>query len=340
MDLRFPAPLRPGDTVGVTSPSSGASGPLQRRLDVAVDTVRQRGYEVIIGGCMDGEGHVSAPARERAAEFEAMLLNPEIRAVVPPWGGDTAIDLIPMLDWEAIAAAEPTWVVGYSDMSTLITPLTLVSGIATIHGNNLMDTPYRVPDGLLGWLDIVAQDAGATFTQVPPRHHRRAFVDYETHPSDSDLVLDIPSGWRRLDRLGGDVNVTGRLIGGCIETLANLAGTRFASTSGLAALGDGLVVYVEAAGDDALTICRNLHGLRLNGFFDGADAVLVGRTYAADSPTMSQDDAVRDALGMLDLPIVAGVDCGHWAPYLPLVNGALATVVHDSLRSEITQTLA
>ena len=56
--------------------------------------------------------------------------------------------------------------------------------------------------------------------------------------------------------------------------------------------------------------------------------------------TLSQDEAVRDALGMLELPIVAGVDCGHRAPYLPLVNGALATVVHDSLRSEITQTLA
>lgn len=172
----------------MTSPSSGASGPLQRRLDVAVDTVRHRGYEVTIGRCMDGEGHMSAPALERAAEFEAMLLDPGIRAIVPPWGGDTAIDLIPLLHWEAIAAAEPTWVVGYSDMSTLITPLTLVSGIATIHGNNLMDTPYRVPDGLHGWLDIVAQEVGTTFTQVPPRHHRRAFVDYETHPSDSDLV--------------------------------------------------------------------------------------------------------------------------------------------------------
>jgi muramoyltetrapeptide carboxypeptidase len=340
VDLRFPAPLRPGDTVGVTSPSSGASGPLQRRLDVAVDTVRQRGYEVSIGDCMDGEGHVSAPARDRAAEFESMLLAPEIRAVVPPWGGDTAIDLVPHLNWEAIAAAEPTWVVGYSDLSTLLTPLTLVCGLATIHGNNLMDTPYRVPDGLRGWLDIVAMQAGTTFTQQPPAHHRRDVVDYEVSPEDADYVLDVPSAWRRLDDLGGAVDVTGRLVGGCIETLANLAGTRFADTSALAALGDGLIVYVEAAGDDALTICRNLHGLRLNGFFDGATAVLVGRTYAPDTPTMSQDEAARDALGMLDVPVVAGVDCGHWAPHLPLVNGALARVVHDDASSVVTQTLA
>jgi muramoyltetrapeptide carboxypeptidase len=339
MDLRFPAPLRPGDTVGVTSPSSGASGALQRRLDVAVQAVRERGYDVVIGACMDGEGHVSAPAGERAAELQRMLLDPGIRAVVPPWGGDTAIDLVPLLDWDAIADAEPTWVVGYSDMSTLITPLTLVCGIATIHGNNLMDTPYRVPEGLVGWLDIAAMPGGTTFTQVPPGVHRGAFVDYETHPEDAEYVLDIPSPWRRVDELGGDVEVSGRLVGGCVETLANLAGTRYADTSALARLGDGLLVYVEASGDDALTICRNLHGMRLNGFFDEAAAVLVGRTAAPDTPTMTQDDAVRDALGTLGVPLLAGVDCGHVAPYLPLVNGARATVVHEGDRGAITQTL-
>ncbi|MCO5308571.1 MAG: LD-carboxypeptidase, partial [Austwickia sp.] len=96
----------------------------------------------------------------------------------------------------------------------------------------------------------------------------------------------------------------------------------------------------EAAGDDAATICRNLHGLRLAGFFDGAAAVLVGRTYAEPSPTLTQHEAVIDALGRLDVPIVADVECGHWAPYLPLVNGALARVEHSPARSRITQTLA
>ncbi|MGL5931215.1 MAG: hypothetical protein ACRCY8_19970 [Dermatophilaceae bacterium] len=40
------------------------------------------------------------------------------------------------------------------------------------------------------------------------------------------------------------------------------------------------------------------------------------------------------------MPILAGVECGHVAPHLPLVNGALARVVHDGQRSEITQRLA
>jgi muramoyltetrapeptide carboxypeptidase LdcA involved in peptidoglycan recycling len=339
MDLRFPSPLQQGDVVGVTSPSSGASGALQPRLDVAVSTVRERGYDVVVGKCMDGTGHVSAPAPQRAAELQEMLLDPRVRAIVPPWGGETAIDLIPLLDWDAISAAEPTWVVGFSDMATLITPLTLVAGWATIHGNNLMDTPYRIPEGLVGWLDIVELDSGSTFTQVPPGRHRRHFVDYETHPDVDEYVLDVPGSWTRLDAESGELDVTGRLIGGCIETLANLAGTPYLDTARIAALGDGLIVYVEAAGDDAVTICRNLHGMRLNGVFDGADAVLVARTYAPDISSMTQHDAVTDALGGLGVPLLADVECGHWPPYLPLVNGAKARVLHTRAESSVTQTL-
>jgi muramoyltetrapeptide carboxypeptidase len=65
----------------------------------------------------------------------------------------------------------------------------------------------------------------------------------------------------------------------------------------------------------------------------------VGRTSAPDSPTLTQHGAVLDALGPLGVPIVAGIECGHVAPYLPLVNGARGRVVHTVARSEIVQTL-
>ncbi|OLZ66612.1 hypothetical protein AV521_27375 [Streptomyces sp. IMTB 2501] len=172
--------------------------------------------------------------------------------MVPPWGGELAIDLLPSLDFEARGRAEPTWGVGHSDMSTVITPLTLRTGIAAVHGNNLMDTPY----------------------------------------------LDT-------SRCAGD---------------------------------ESLLVHAEACEDKAFTICRHLHGMRLAGFFDRAAAVLVGRTHP-DSRTLTQYEAVLDALGPLGVPIAADVECGHVAPFLPLVNGARGRVVHTAARSEIVQTL-
>jgi muramoyltetrapeptide carboxypeptidase len=341
MPLRYPAPLSPGDRVGVTSPSSGVPEEMRARLDVAVRTVEARGYEVVVGACMDGTSHVSAPAAERAAELTSMLTDPDIRAVVPPWGGETAIDLLPLLDWDALRVAEPTWLVGFSDLATIITPLTLLTGVATVHGNNLMDTPYRTPDGLVDWLEIVSMQAGESFTQTPPGRHRAGgWDDYREHPEVSELVLDGVGRWRRLDG-EGDVEVQGRLVGGCIETLCNLAGTRYADVGSFARVHapEGLIVYVEASEDDAATICRNLHGMRLAGFFDNANAIVVGRTSAPDQPTLTQDEAVLDALGGLGVPIVADVECGHVPPYLPIVNGARGRVVCTATRNELTQTL-
>jgi len=64
------------------------------------------------------------------------------------------------------------------------------------------------------------------------------------------------------------VRITGRLIGGCVETVCNLAGTPYGDVAGFGGkyADDGLIVYLEAAGDEAATICRNLHGLRLAGW--------------------------------------------------------------------------
>jgi muramoyltetrapeptide carboxypeptidase LdcA involved in peptidoglycan recycling len=342
MAVRFPAALKPGDHVGVTSPSSGVAAHHRERLEFAVECVRARGYDVVMGACMDGVSHVSAPAADRAAELTAMLADPSIRAVVPPWGGETAIDLLPLLDWRAIADAEPTWFVGFSDISTLITPLTLRTGIATLHGNNLMDTPYRMPEGLLTWLDIAALPAGTSFVQsAPGRHRAGGWDDYAASPRVTELVLDGTGDWLRLDG-AGPVDVSGRLVGGCIETLGSIAGTPYGDVTRFAAdhAPGGLIVYIEAAEHDAFAICRQLHGMRLAGFFAGANAVMVGRTTAPDGRTLSQKQAVLDALGGLGVPIVADVECGHVPPYLPVVNGALGRLQLTGGAGSLTQTLA
>ncbi|HSP59943.1 MAG TPA: S66 peptidase family protein [Ornithinimicrobium sp.] len=324
---RYPAPLRPGDVVAVTAPSSGVAADLRPRLEVACEALRAQGYAVRLGACLDGDGVVSAPAAERAAELEEMLCDPTVRAVVPPWGGELAVDLLHLLDWGRIAAAGPTWMVGYSDISTVITPLTLLTGWASVHGANLMDTPYRQPEGLVAWWDLCRLSAGKGVQQRSPgRFQDRVFVDYARHPGATELELDGVGTWQRWDS-DEPVALTGRLLGGCVETLTNLTGTPYLDVRAWAAAHapEGVLLYLEAAGADALTVGRHLHGLRLAGFLDRAVGVLVGRTAAPDAPGYTQRDAVLDALGPLGLPVLAEVECGHVAPRMPMVNGALAT---------------
>lgn len=337
--MRFPRPLRPGDTIGVTAPSSGVDDRMKGRLDAAVAHLRDCGYRVELGDCLGAERVVSAPKAQRAAELTRMLTDPAIRAVVPPWGGETAIDLLDQVDWFALEAAEPTWLVGFSDLSTVLLPLSLRTGWATLHGTNLMDTPYDPPPGLLHWLDVAS--ATEPFTQRSPGRFRgEGWDDYVGDPGVRTMSLDREGTWSSLD--GAPVDVTGRLVGGCIEIVCHVAGTPYGDVAsyGRAHADEGLLVYLEACEQGAYDICRSLHGLRLAGWFEHASAVIIGRTRAPDSELMTQREAVADALGGLGVPVVLDVECGHVQPFLPLVNGALGRLVMDGERHELTQTLA
>jgi len=101
--------------------------------------------------------------------------------------------MLPHLDLEAIRAADPTWLVGYSDLSTLLLPLTTMTGHATLQGQNLMDTPYRVPEPLWHWLDVVAQPLGASVVQgASARHRSSGFDRWQDDPTVTEYTLDAP----------------------------------------------------------------------------------------------------------------------------------------------------
>lgn len=333
--MRFPRPLRPGDTIGVTAPSQGIRESYLPRLEAGCYRLRRQGFEVRLGRHIIGAGVTGTP-EERAAELTAMLVDPDIRAVVPPWGGELAIQLLDLLDWAALEAAEPTWLVGFSDLTTLMVPLSTRLGWATLHGSNLMDTPYDPAPGLLHWTDV-ASATGEITQSSPGRYRSGGWDDYEADPGVSTMTLNAEGGWALVG--AETLDVTGRLIGGCIEVLSPLVGTPYADIPafGRDHADDGLIVYLEAAEDAAFTICRALHGMRLAGWFEHARAILIGRTAAPASPGLSQHEAVLDALGGLGVPIVLDVECGHVQPYLQLVNGAHARVVMDGQRREVVQ---
>ncbi|MEU2348775.1 S66 peptidase family protein [Modestobacter sp. NPDC049651] len=341
MTLRFPAPLVPGDRLGVTAPSSGLPDRLRPRLEFAVRRLRDAGFDVVLGDCLgEGDGVVSAPAADRAAELSALLTDPAVRAVVAPWGGELAVELLPHLDVAALTAADPTWLVGFSDLSTLLLPLTLRTGTATVHAEMLLDTPYRVPAPLRSWLDVVTAPPGGPVEQgATTRHLRGHGPSWVRRPRATRRRYRARGSWRTLRP--GPVHASGRLLGGCLDTVSTLAGTPWGDVPAFAAAEapEGLIVYLDVAEHAAYDAARDLWRLRLAGWFDAATAVLVGRTAAPGSPHLDQDDAVARVLGDLGVPVVLDVDLGHVPPQLALVNGARAELVVDGGERRLTQWL-
>ncbi len=132
--MKYPKLLNKGDTIGICAPSSGVSGEtLNNRLDTALKNINSLGYKTIETPSVRFDDKcVSTDSETRAKEFMSLYENPDVTAIIPPWGGEFLMDMLSYLDFEKLATLPAKWVSGYSDISTLTFALTVNSNIATI----------------------------------------------------------------------------------------------------------------------------------------------------------------------------------------------------------------
>lgn len=331
MNIRIPEPLKAGSRIVVTAPSSGVEPKLHQRLDLCLEHLRAQGYVVEEGRCLRQENRsASAPAAMRAAELMQILLRDDVHAIIPPWGGERAIELLDRLDWTALASARPKWVLGYSDTSTWMLPLTLRLGWATAHGPGLMDLVGGQNDALTaGVMNTLRTHAGGTVEQHQSSHWQRQWTDFAAVP-DTTYALTEPTRWWSL---GGQPSVgfSGRLFGGCLDTLMHIAGTAHGDAAAFIrrSAGEGAVLYLENSGLSPTDWLRALHRLQWAGWLSGLSGILVGRSAAPDctGPTqLRYADALQESMGHLPCPVLLDVDTGHVPPQMVLINGALAEV--------------
>ncbi len=341
--IKFPKPLVSGCTIAVTAPSSGVSGAALGRLDLVLAFVRSQGYTVVEGACLRSQHKdASASATARAQELTSYLLDQAIAAVLPPWGGELASEILDLIDFDALRSAEPKWFLGYSDLSTLQVPLTLISRWATAHGPNLLDlAPTQTDELTTRALSVLASDWTYPVTQHSSSRYEKAFIPYEKRV-EAPFNLTEETRWRRLDGASDDVAFQGRLIGGCLDTIAWLAGTRYGDIPSFTQANGatGTILYLENAEMSPTGLVRCLLSLRRQGWFDGLAGLLIGRS-AAPEPSSADNlgytEALRSSLQGLPYPVLLDVDIGHRPPQFTLVNGARAEVNFTERGSYIRQ---
>jgi len=341
--VRFPKPLLVGDLIAVTAPSSGVSRPAIARLEVVLSHVRSQGYRVIEGECLRGQHKdASAPPAQRAHELMRFLTDPAVSAIMPPWGGELAIELLGLMDFEALRSVSPKWLLGYSDLSTLQLPLTIISDWATAYGPCLMDLAPTQTDPLTtSVLKVLSADFSRPVGQDASTRYQKEWMDFEMR-ADAPLHLTEPTCWKRLDGSAVPVDFRGRLIGGCLDTIAPLAGSpygdipSFVRESGSA----GAILYLENAEMSPTGLVRTLWGLRLNGWFENLSGLMLGRSTGPlpdKAGSLTYEEALLAVLADLPYPVLYDVDIGHKPPQFTLINGATAEVTLEAGRGRITQ---
>lgn len=345
MQIRFPSKLVAGDLIAITAPSTGVPPSLHPRLDLAIKMLEQKGFRVIEGNCLRAVyKNKSADKRLRAEELKRFLIDPEVKAIMPPWGGELAMELLELINFDELAKLEPKWFSGFSDLSTLHIPLTTISGWATLHGPNLMELAAEPLDSMTQKIwEVLTSDRETVVTQQSSSFYQEQENDWQENPK-AGLNLTAATQWKRLDGKSTPIDFKGRLIGGCLETISRLAGTKFANLLQFYQqhADDGIILYFESSELKACELSRTLLSLKMHGWFDHISGLLIGRNMATeitDSTQLNSFDALYSVLSYLDIPVLYDVDIGHVPPQLSLVNGAIAQVKFNENGSTISQYL-
>src|SRR5437879_2171380 len=111
-----PEYLKKGDRIALIAPARKVT---KDELNPAIKIMQHWGLEVTLGKNIFKEYHqFSGTDAQRAEDFQMMLDDPSITAIISARGGYGNIRIIDKIDFEKFIKS-PKWIVGYSDTTVL-----------------------------------------------------------------------------------------------------------------------------------------------------------------------------------------------------------------------------
>ena len=333
--MRYPGFLKEKGTIGFVAPSFGCViEPYFSGFKSALERFKSMGYGTDIGAnCYADKGMgISNTPEECARELTEMYMSKENDVLISCGGGEMMCKILRFLDFERLGSADPKWFLGYSDNTNYVYPSTVMLDTASIYG------PCAPTFGMREW-DKALQDAWDVLTgrtmQVSgyelweKESLKSADNPLEPYNLTEKKELVLYDGKKRTACL----SMHGRLIGGCLDSLLTLAGTKFDKTGDFTAKykDDGILWFLESCDLSVLQMNRGLWQLKNCGWFEGASGFIIGRPLHFDDTECGFDrhNAVLDVLADLGVPICMDADIGHLPPSIPVVSGAVADVTCD-----------
>lgn len=229
------------------------------------------------------------------------------------------------IDFEKIKEAAPKWYMGYSDNTNMTFLLTTLCDTASIYG------PCAAAFGMEPWHPAI-QDAFSVLCGKKQilhgyeKYEKEGLKD-EAHPL---LPYNVTETCIRRKYPDQDVRMEGRLVGGCLDILSLLTGTRYDKVQEFTERykEDGIIWFIESCDLNPMGIRRALWQLEQAGWFGHVKGFLIGRPLCHGEEFLGLDQykAVTGILGKYNVPILMDLDIGHIPPMMPLICGSYAKV--------------
>lgn len=333
----YPEFLKEHDTIGVTAPSDGITDEVKlKRLDNAIKNFEDRSF--IIKETPNVRCSVkgrSSSSKERAEELERLYKDDNVKTIITSGGGDFLLEMLSELDFNVIKD-NPKWLQGYSDPTGLLFTITTNLDIATIYADNFKTF------GMEPWHKSLENNLEILKGNII---EQTSFSKYE---EDKKLITGLEPFnltkkvyWKNLNN-EDTLNIKGRIIGGCLDLITELFGTRFNNTKAFLEKynDDGIIWYFDVCELSSESLIRTLWKLKDNGYFKYTKGILFSRVYACNSYyDITYEEAIYESLKDLNIPIIINADIGHVSPRMTIINGAIATITSSKGKGKIKFTL-
>lgn len=281
--------LRQGSRIGIAATGRKVS---VSNIEHAVETLSSWGLEVIAGPNLYSTAHnyLGGSDLQRISDFQEMLNDPGIKAIVCARGGYGTTRIIDALDFSSLVK-NPKWVVGFSDVTALHLRL-LNEGIKSIHGT--MPLLFSNPEA-----------ASSVETLRRCLFGERDLLTAPAFPAN---------------RLG---SVTAQVVGGNLSLIADSIGTSSDPDT------DGKILVLEEIDEYKYKVDRMLMHLKRAGKLDNLAGMVIGHMTDIKDPELPFGETVEEIVaGKIhkNFPLAFKFPVGHENPNLAWIHGSVMTL--------------
>lgn len=338
--MRYPAFLNSGDTIGFVAPSFGCViEPYHTLFEHALARFEAMGYGTKLGpNCFEDKGiGISNTPELCAKELMEAYEDSDSQILMACGGGELMCEVVSEMDYAHLKALKPKWYLGYSDNTNFTFLSTTLMDTAAVYGPCASEFGQEP-------LHPALQN---TFSLL--KGEKLSFTSYDYWEKDQIKDAEHPlAGYNDIEpskpiayQYNGPVE--GRLVGGCLDCLTILCGTKFDHVKEFNERykDDGVIWFMEACDLNVMSIRRTIWNLKEAGWFDQVKAFLIGRPrcIGAEEFGLNYQEAVTGILGEFGVPILMDLDIGHLPPQIPMMSGAYAKIAFEEGKFSISYEL-
>jgi len=327
--MRYPEFIKEKGRIGFVAPSFGcATEPYYTAFKNALAKWEKMGYTTHLGpNCFQDKGvGISNKPALCAKELMEWYCSEENDSIISCGGGELMCEVIPHIDFDVLKQAKPKWYMGYSDNTNFTFLSAILMDTAAIYG------PCAAAFGMEPWhrslLDAWDLLCGKIHEVKGYDLWEKEGLKNEEHPllpynvTEPVVIQKFPNE---------DMEIEGRLIGGCMDILQMYPGTVYDRVKEFndKYKEDGFIWFFEACDLNIMSIRRAIWQMKEAGWFQYLKGFLIGRPlcFGQEQFGIDQYRAVTDLLGEYNVPIIMDLDIGHLAPMMPIICGSTAKVV-------------